>query len=233
MGSRFVFRGLAAVGTFALVAALSVTAVAQTVPVRVVQGSDGSLFIVRGGNSWLLVPDQIGDADLAALNLGGEVDGVIPDQLLSSPPPQAQAPAPPTAPAPAPAAVAPPAAAGPTIDSNKILGDYNATYGTQTVVTVAGSDGSYSMTAKKEFAPKALNGGTACMLPVGTVIATFFESEGSFVGQHGLWNAGCGFVVWADLKLTLKGTFLTGEMSVPGDLAAGTPFKPLAITFSR
>src|SRR3981081_806666 len=105
MARHILFRGFAAVVAFAFVGVLAVTAVAQTAPVRIVQGSDGTLYLVQAGNSWTLVPDQISDADLAALNLSGEVDGTIPAQLLASAPPQAAAPAPaPAAPAPAPAA---------------------------------------------------------------------------------------------------------------------------------
>ena len=62
MASHIVLRGFAAVGAFALVAVLAVTAVAQTAPVRVVQGGDGTLYLVQAGNSWTLVPDQISDA---------------------------------------------------------------------------------------------------------------------------------------------------------------------------
>src|ERR1700694_222076 len=139
MASQIVLRGFAAVGAFALVAALAaVTAIAQTAPVRVVQGSDGTLYLVQAGNSWTLVPDQISDADLAALNLSGEVDGTVPAQLLASAPPQVAAPAPPPA-APAPA---------PPVVVDKLVRNYNVIYGAQSAVSIAGGDGGYTVTAK-------------------------------------------------------------------------------------
>jgi hypothetical protein len=52
------------------------------------------------------VPDEISDTDLAALSPGGEIDGVLPNELLV-----VQAPVPLTAPAPQPAPA--PAPAGP------------------------------------------------------------------------------------------------------------------------
>lgn len=52
-------------------------------PLQVVQGSDGALYLAQSGNAWALVPDQIGDDDLAVLSLGPEVDGSVPPALLS------------------------------------------------------------------------------------------------------------------------------------------------------
>lgn len=53
-------------------------------------GNDGTLYLVQGTTGWLLVPDPIADADLAALSVAGEIDGVIPLGVTnppSSPPP--------------------------------------------------------------------------------------------------------------------------------------------------
>ena len=98
----------------------AVPAAAQVVPVRVVQSGEGALYLVRDGIAWPLVPESISDADLAALVLGGEVDGALPADWLSqpaSPAPPAESLAAPAAPAPAPAIAAPaapaPAAANP------------------------------------------------------------------------------------------------------------------------
>jgi hypothetical protein len=65
---------------------------AQSAPWQVVQSSDGTLYVLADGVRYHLVPDVIGDDELAALPDGGVVVG----QLLG-PPPQ-----PTTAPTPAP-----------------------------------------------------------------------------------------------------------------------------------
>jgi hypothetical protein len=108
MSSRMV-RGFAALGTFALITVFASSAVAQPapVPVRVIQGSDGTMYLVQGSNSWTLVPDQVSDSDVGALNPSGEIDGTLPNDLFI-----VQAPAAPPATAPAPP-VAAPAPAGP------------------------------------------------------------------------------------------------------------------------
>ena len=105
---RVVVRGLEALGACTFAAVLVVTAVAQPapVPVRVIQGSDGTLYVVQGGNSWTLVPDQASDSDVAALNLAGAIDGTFPNQLFI-----VQTPASPPVAAPAPPAAQPPAEA--------------------------------------------------------------------------------------------------------------------------
>jgi hypothetical protein len=111
MRSRLVLRGFPLFIALSVAVWLTFSASAQSAPVRVVQGSDGTLYVVQGGKSWTLVPDQIGDADLAALDASGEIDGTLPDSLLST---QAAAPAPAPAPAPpAPAAAPAPAPAQP------------------------------------------------------------------------------------------------------------------------
>jgi hypothetical protein len=123
MRSRLVFRGCAVSCTLIVVAVLTATAIAQPAPVRVVQKSDGTLYVVQGTTAWTLVPDQISDEDAAALSPSGEIDGILPnDVLMAQAPeaPQAAAPAPAPAqpaappPAPAPAPAAPPPLARPT-----------------------------------------------------------------------------------------------------------------------
>jgi hypothetical protein len=98
--SSQVVRGFAAFGAFALIAVFASSAVAQPapIPVRVVQMSDGTLYVVRGDTSWTLVPDQISDTDGAALNPSGEIDGTLPNDLFVV---QAATPAPVAAPPPA------------------------------------------------------------------------------------------------------------------------------------
>ena len=109
MRNRLVFRGFAGFGALVCVAVLTATATAQPAPVQVVQGSDGTLYVVQGSNSWTLVPDQISDADVATLSPSGEIDGILPSELLIVQAPTApQAPAPATAQQPAPAPAPPP-----------------------------------------------------------------------------------------------------------------------------
>jgi len=72
-----------------------------------VQRGDGTLYLVQGESAWLIVPAAIDNADLANLRPGGEIDGTLPVDLLSSPP--AATPAATAPPAPAPAAAAAPA----------------------------------------------------------------------------------------------------------------------------
>jgi len=56
-------------------------------PVRVVQKSDGTLYVLQGDTSWTLVPDQISDVDAAALTPSGEIEcssssgGITCDEL--------------------------------------------------------------------------------------------------------------------------------------------------------
>jgi hypothetical protein len=151
------------------------------------------------------VPDQISDADLAALNLSGEVNGTVPAQLLASTPPQAAAPAAPPA-APAPAAL---------VVVDKLVGSYKVIYGAQSVVGIDGSGGGYTVTAKGPLHWKlpvnAPAGTPTCDLPDGTIIATFSLTSGTtYVGQHGSWDKTCQFLGWGQLQLELKGTLLTG-----------------------
>jgi hypothetical protein len=218
MARHIFLRGFAAVGAFILIAVLAVTAIAQTAPLRVVQGNDGTLYLVQAGNSWTLVPDQISDSDLAGLTPSGEIDGTIPAQLVASAPPQAAAPAPP---APAPA---PPAAV------DKLVGTYSVNYGAQSQVTISGSGGGYTMTAKGPLhwkVPGSAAGAGTCDLADGTIIATFSIYPGSatgYVGQHGAWDKTCQFLQWGSMNLELKGTLLTGSY--------GSVYGQLPVSFS-
>lgn len=91
MTSHLVFRVLPVLGAFALVAVVAVTAVAQPAPAQVVQGTDGTLYLLQGGKAWTLVPGQISDDAVSNLALSGEIDSVIPPDLLSVPAPAAPA----------------------------------------------------------------------------------------------------------------------------------------------
>jgi hypothetical protein len=89
-------------------------ATAQPASSQVVQGADGTLYVVQGSNAWTLVPNQISPDDLAALTVNGEIDGTLPNNLLVvQTPAAAPAPVPPAAPAPVPPAAEQPPAAAP------------------------------------------------------------------------------------------------------------------------
>jgi hypothetical protein len=95
----------------------------------------------------------------------------------------------------------------PTADP--ILGDWSVTYGSPSVVTMAGSGGSYNVHAKSRIRPN----GASCFLPAGTLIATFSRSGGSYSGQHSLWNpTNCSFSSWDPMTLRLKGKTLTAVL---------------------
>ena len=121
-------RALNIVCGLALIGSLAATAMAQQVPVRVVQASHGTLYVLQGSTSWTLVPDQLSDSDAAALNPTGEIDGTLPDQLLvvQAPAPQAAAPAP--AAAPPVAAAAPTPVPAPAVDPTVGMAGQTATY---------------------------------------------------------------------------------------------------------
>jgi hypothetical protein len=55
---------------------------AETPPFRVVQGTDGSLYLVQGSTGWTLVPDRIDDVEVAALTLYGVLHGTLPDSAF-------------------------------------------------------------------------------------------------------------------------------------------------------
>lgn len=106
--------------------------------------------------------------------------------------------------------------AAPLPTAAPIVGDWRVTYGSSSVVTIAGSDATYSMTAKSSVQVV----GAACSLPSGTLIATFTGSGASFTGQHGLWRiADCVFSSWAPMTLNLDGATLTATVT-----GAGEPF---------
>jgi hypothetical protein len=90
---------VAQLGAFALIAAVTVTALAQAAPLRVVRASNGTLYLVQEGKSWTLVPDRISDSELATLTPRGRFNGAIPAQFQVAAQPVTSAPAPP-APAP-------------------------------------------------------------------------------------------------------------------------------------
>ena len=85
MSPAALLRYAAALTAGFLVAHLAVATAAQPTPTRVVQAVDGTLFLVQGDSSWVLVPDQISDEELAVLAPAGEIDGTIPDGLLTAP----------------------------------------------------------------------------------------------------------------------------------------------------
>jgi hypothetical protein len=204
-----------ALGAFVIVVVLAATALAQTAPLRVVQGSDGALYLVQANNSWTVVPDQISDSDLAALTPSGEIDGTIPAQLVASAPVQAAVPAP----LPVPPAV---------ID--KLVRDYKVIYGAQSVVSVNGGDGGYTVTAKGPLHWKVPQGAPAgtpnCDVPDGTIIATFSLTVGSiYQGQHGNWDKSCQFLGWGQMQIELKGNLLTGNYGYTG-LSIPVSFSP-------
>jgi hypothetical protein len=65
--------------TLALVAITAGSSIAQTAPGwHLVQGSDGTLYVVTGQTRYPVSPDQISDGDLAALNDGGALGSQIP-----------------------------------------------------------------------------------------------------------------------------------------------------------
>lgn len=88
-----------------------------------------------------------------------------------------------------------------------IVGDWNVTYGAPAVVTISGSGGAYTETAKS---PVRVTG-SSCYLAPGTIIATFSGLGTSYTGQHGLWYVNnCSFARWVSLRLTLNGNTLKG-----------------------
>lgn len=203
MSTRLVLRGLAVFCALVLVAVLAITAAAQQQqsPLRVGQGSDGTLYLVQGGNSWTLVPDQLSDSDVAGLNPSGEVDGVIPNQFLVGPePPPVAAPPPAPTPTQTPAAAPAPAPAPPPSTAPNVLyqadwsSGFNGWTGGRDWKTVAGmlvTDGSlgYSETIAPYRAPTAdysvaaeiqnLGGG------YGTGLLVRRDQSGSYYGAMG------------------------------------------------
>jgi hypothetical protein len=117
-----------------LVLALVVPAGAQSAILRVVQGSDGTLYLVQGGNAWTLVPGQISDSDLDGLTQLGEINGDVglPMQQAPVQPPTTQPSTPPTPP---PAPTQPPVSAPApglttTLADGRVVPAYRALDGT-------------------------------------------------------------------------------------------------------
>src|SRR5438552_17791703 len=63
-------------------------ALAQSDPVRVVQASDGTLFLLKGVSRYAIVADAISDDDVAAYADGGQISGseLLAALTLSTPP---------------------------------------------------------------------------------------------------------------------------------------------------
>jgi hypothetical protein len=110
------------------------------------------------------------------------------------------------------------------VEVDKLVRNYNVNYGAQSVVSIDGSGGGYTVTAKGPLhwkVPGSAAGTPTCDLPDGTIIATFsVQAATTYVGQHGSWDKTCGFLGWGDLlQFELKGTLLTGFYAFRGGLA--------------
>ena len=87
-----------------------------------------------------------------------------------------------------------------------MTGDWSLKNPSPSVLTISGSNGSYTVTAKSRVQVT----GSSCFLPPGTLIATFSGSGPSFTGRHPLWDVStCSFVRWTPVTVTLAGTTLT------------------------
>ena len=104
-----------------------------------------------------------------------------------------------------------------------LTGDWSVTYGSPAVVTISGSNSSYSVVAKGPLQVSR----SSCFLPSGTLIATFSGSAGKYTGQHGLWNAvTCRFAQWDPMTLTFDGDRLTAVLAGLGDRPIFTRVGP-------
>jgi hypothetical protein len=56
----------------------------QVEPARVVRGSEGTLYLIRGSYALTLVPGEISDAEANALTLYGQIDATLPNQAPSA-----------------------------------------------------------------------------------------------------------------------------------------------------
>jgi hypothetical protein len=74
--SRIGWKALCAVVLLACVSWSAASA--QQAPWRVVQGSDGTLYLVTGDTRYVITPDQITDDDMAALTDGGTLGSQLP-----------------------------------------------------------------------------------------------------------------------------------------------------------
>jgi hypothetical protein len=211
MTSRLMLRGLAVFGALILTAALALTAVAQSSPVRVAQGSDGSLYVVQGNNSWKLVPDQISDSDLAALSPSGEIDGTLPNELLivqapSAPPAAAPAPAPPAAEQPAPAAQPPAPAPAPASPPPV----------TARPAPVASGPPQITITNPTEGQNVSAKGGQSS-----TITGTAFEPNGVPAAEVEVWIFG---------ERNAGGATMLGTATVGSDGSWSVSFQPTRFT---
>jgi branched-chain amino acid transport system substrate-binding protein len=89
-------------------------------PLQAVQDTSGALYLVQGGNVWILVPTQVSDADLAGLSIVGQIGGEISAPALSVPNAPVDA-------APPPVAVAPPLQPVPAQANVSAVGNPNGT----------------------------------------------------------------------------------------------------------
>ncbi len=92
----------------------------QSPPLRLVQGTDSTLYLIQTGTawSWTVSPGQIGDDELATLTLGGEIDGDVPAELLSTTAPDQPADTPTPTPMPSPDTGAALPSATPTVETS-------------------------------------------------------------------------------------------------------------------
>lgn len=73
--------------TLALVAALATSAIAQSAPPRIVQASDGTLYLLKDGSRFALVGEVISDDELAQYPDGGAAGSAVLVGLLPTPAP--------------------------------------------------------------------------------------------------------------------------------------------------
>jgi hypothetical protein len=69
---------MSAVGALGISVLAGGQAAAQPAPWQIAQGSDGTLYLIVGGTRFELVPDEISDDDLAALDDGGTIGSQLP-----------------------------------------------------------------------------------------------------------------------------------------------------------
>lgn len=83
---RTLAGGMSGFKTFGLAAMLFSTILFfdQSSAIRVLQASDGTLYLIQDADAWTMQPSAIADSDLAALTPSGELDGAIPAPFLSS-----------------------------------------------------------------------------------------------------------------------------------------------------
>ncbi|MBV9171392.1 MAG: hypothetical protein JOZ81_15045 [Chloroflexi bacterium] len=219
---RVLARAITVVCIVSLVAGLALSALAQQAPVQVVQASDGTLYVVQGSNAWTLIPNQISDSDLAALNNVGELDGILgtPQQAPAA--------------APAAAATQPPAQASTgcsspvtgTVDlSGKVASDVPGTC----IALGATVSSVVDQTKPKDvYALPLTAGGTYQFLLTspnkfgnGWVDVTLLNPDSStaIAGRAGNPNPGCNFANHVDCTYTAASTniyYLVVSVYTPG-----------------